>query len=203
MGNAYDLLSYGIQIDVRTVWAYQSMDWTILRLSSDFSQFNDLYSTFIPKYFKVRWVPSIQQNASGYYVPGINTEPITFNMFDGFSTTRYDNIDNPISPNDAMQYNSFKTFNPARNWQTIVYPRRNQMNAPRQKFNDFALGGVNAVVTDTIRAMGRLWLQFKIIWEDANYDANPQIPTPANRELRLSQMGHLYVIFYFWAFDRK
>lgn len=203
MGNAYDLLVYDIVVDIRTVYAYQALDWSLLNSSADFTQFNELYSTFIPKYFKVRWVPCIQQNASGYYVPGSELGPITFNMYDGYSTTRYDGTDNPISPNAAMQYNTFKTWNPARSWSTIVYPRRSQMIAPRQRFSDYAVNGPNAAVNDNIRGMGRLWLQFKCTWEDANYGANPPVPTVANSLLRLSQMGHLYLTYYLYTFDRK
>lgn len=203
MGNAYDLLAYGLSIDVRTIWAYQAIDWTLLNLSADFNQFSDLFSTFIPKYFKVRWVPAIQHNASGYYVPGQTGEPITTNLFDGFSTTRYDEVDNPIAPNAAMQYNTFKTWNPARSWTTIVYPRRNQMIAPRQRFIDYAPLGPNAVVNDNIRGMGRLWPQFKVTWEDADYNVNPQIPTPDQRIIRLSQTGHFYITYYFYSFDRR
>lgn len=203
MGNAYDLSAYTPVIDLRTIWSYISIDWSLLNQSADFGQFNDLYSTFIPKYIKIRWVPSIQQNASGYYIPGGNLEPITLNMFDGFSTIRYDGVDNPITPNAGMQYNSFKTWNLARSWQTIVYPRRTQMVAPRQRFSDYADGGANAVVNDNIRGMGRCWMQHKIVWEDSNYNAVPPVPTPEVRRERLSQMGHIYVTFYFWSFDRK
>lgn len=204
MGAAFDLITANAyNIDNTTTWAYQAIDWSILRLSADFTQFNQIFSTFIPRYIKVKWVPSIQQNASGWYVPGEGLPSPLFNFYDGFSTIRYDGTDNPISNNAGMQYNSFKTFNMARNWQTIIYPRRSQMIAPRQRFSDYVIDGPNAVVNDNIRGMGRLWIQIKVSWSDSDFDEVPQVPTLEARLARLAQSGHLYVTYYFTAFDRK
>lgn len=192
------------------------MDWRYLSSSADFIQFQNLYSTFIPKYFKIKWVPSMQHNASGYYVYGnaggnvdVGNRTIIFSNFDGFSTTRYDNTDVVLSANDAMQYNSFKTFDATKRWQTIVYPRRSQMVAPRQKFDDYNADADALPVTDTIRGMGRLYIQLKTSWEDSNNTLGglPPVVTlnPDVNELNIRnlQLGQFYVNFYFYSFDRK
>lgn len=202
----YDLV-VGNPLAVNRTRLFAEVDWSQISASADFIQYNQLYSTFIPIYFKMRWVPNIQSNASGYYLPGgvpPDNSPVTYNLYDGYSTTRYDNVDDPISPNDAVQYNSFKTFNAARRWQTIVYPRKSQMTAPRQQFSAY----VGAPpITDTIRGMGRLWLQIDVSWEDSNNNmaANPpvNVPSVAVQSTRAQQLGHFYAFFYMRVYDRK
>lgn len=198
-------ITVGNPLAVNQTQLFSLVDWSLISLSADFPQYNQLYSTFIPLYFKLRWVPNVQSNASGYYLPGTqNNSPITYNLTDGFSTTRYDSVDNPLTPTEAVQYNSFKTFNPARNWRTIVYPRRSQMTAPRQQFSFFT---PQPAINDTIRGMGRLWTQVVVNWEDSNNDmaANPpsNSPTIAVQTTRVAQLGHFYAFFYLRVFDRK
>lgn len=198
-------ISIGNPLSVNSTQLFSLVDWSLISLSADFAQYNQLYSTFVPLYFKLRWIPNIQSNASGYYLPGgANNAPVTYNLTDGYSTTRYDNVDNPITPTEAVQYNSFKTFNPARRWQTIVYPRKSQMNAPRQQFSFFT---PQPAVNDTIRGMGRLWTQVVVSWEDSANDmaANPPVNNPpvATQVTRVVQLGHFYAFFYLRVFDRK
>lgn len=199
--------SIGVPLAVNRTQLFSRVDWSLISLSADFAQYNQLYSTFIPLYFKLRWVPNIQSNASGYYLPGGpvgGNAPVTYNLYDGYSTTRYDNVDEPINPTLAVQYNSFKTFNAARRWQTIVYPRKSQMTAPRQQFSFYS---PIPAVSDTIRGMGRLWLQIEVSWEDSNNNmaAIPPVNNPTNavQETRAQQLGHFYAFFYMRVFDRK
>lgn len=205
MGTALDAFVYSPPLSVSSQRYYQSFDWTRLSSSADFASYNALYSTFIPVYFKIRWVPNIQSNASGYYLPGgANNAPITYNLTDGFSTTRYDNVDNPIGGVEGTQYTSFKTFDPSKRWRTIVYPRRSQMTAPRQQFDAY-IG--NPPVNDTIRGMGRLWVQGVIQWEDSNNNMLVEPPTLsppiAEQNARLSQLGNFFLFFYLRVYDRK
>lgn len=207
MGYSSDFVVWVPPLAVNSQYAYIAVDWANLINSVDFNQYQQLYSTFIPMYFKVRWVPNIQSNASGNYIPGgvndqnIPLSPLFYNMTDGFSTTRYDNVDSPIPPTSGVQYTSFKTFNPSRNWKTIVYPRRSQMTAPRQQFDSY---NPAPPISETIRGMGRLWLQFIVSWEDSN-NIPPEVlyPPVAIQNGRLSQLGHIYVFFYLRVYDRK
>lgn len=213
LGRALDFNVSSIWVDTRHVWAFQFFDWTNIRLSYDFDHFSEIYSTFIPKYMKIKWVPNIQSNASGYYVYGniggaLPQEQRTYiyTMTDGFSTIRYDNVDGPIGNNSGMQYSSFKTFDPSKRWSAIVYPRRSQMVAPRQKFADYV--PANIVANDTHRGMGRLWIQALVAWEDSNHvqgvPPNPVYsPDIATQVERLNQIGHFYVNYYMYTFDRR
>lgn len=202
MGYSGDFNVWGVPLSASTQFYYIAIDWANLSNSLDFSQYRDLYSTFIPLYYKVRWVPNIQSNASGYYIPGgIDNAPVTYNLTDGFSTTRYDNVDSPLTSTGGTQYNSFKTFNPARNWKTIVYPRRSQMTAPRQQFDSYS---PPPPIDNTIRGMGRLWIQGIVSWEDNNNQLPGQlIPSDEIQNTRLAQMGHFYIFFYMRVYDRK
>lgn len=200
-------ISIGNPLAVNQTQLFSLVDWSLISLSEDFPQYNQLYSTFVPLYFKLRWIPNIQSNASGYYLPGgpaAGNAPVTYNLTDGFSTTRYDTVDNPLTPTAAVQYSSFKTFNPARRWQTIVYPRRAQMDAPRQQFSAFT---PQPAVNETIRGMGRLWTQVVVSWEDSNNLLLPapgtNVPDIATQTQRVVQLGHFYAFFYMKVFDRK
>lgn len=211
LGAAFDLTTFITPINERSQYAYRDFGWSQLNLSADFTQYSQLYSTFIPLYYKVKWVTNVQSNASGYYIPGgttgnppIPNAPIIYNMTDGFSTTRYDGVENPLSPNNGVQYQTFKTFNAARNWRTIVYPRRSQMTAPRQSFDSYTIGAANPPSNETIRGMGRLWLQTVVSWEDSNNVLpNTLNPSAGDQNIRLSQIGHLYIFFYCKVYDRK
>lgn len=207
MGYSGEFTVFPLPLAVNNQYAYIAVDWANLVNSVDFNQYQQLYSTFIPMYFKVRWVPNIQSNASGNFIPGgvnengIPLSPIFYNMTDGFSTTRYDNVDSPIPPTSGIQYTSFKTFNPSRSWKTIVYPRRSQMTAPRQQFDAYSPA---PAINETIRGMGRLWLQFIVNWEDSN-NVLPAVMYPPDgvQNTRLSQLGHIYIFFYLRVYDRK
>lgn len=199
MSSTFDFNVYSLPVNGSTSRFYQVVDWRWLNLSVDFNHYNELYSTFIPLYIKVRWVPNIQSNASGYYLPG-GAEPITYNLTDCFSTTRYDISDNPIDPTSGVQYSSFKTFNPARNWSTIVYPRRNQMTAPRQQFLNYE--GI-VPISDNLRGMGRLWIQGDVSWEDTANGIDSIYPNAITQSSRMTQLGHLYAHYYMRVFDRK
>lgn len=208
MGFSRDFTIWGAPVSYNSQYAFATIDWSDLVNSSDFVQYQGLYSTFIPLYFKVRWVSNIQSNASGNYIPGgvsgeppIPLSPILYNLTDGFSTTRYDNVDGPLTPTAGTQYTSFKTFNPSRNWKTIVYPRRSQMTAPRQQFDSF---NPTPPISDTIRGMGRLWLQTNVSWEDNNNIVPGVLYPPVSEQiLRVSQIGHFYIFFYLRVYDRK
>lgn len=210
LGGTANFTVFQIAISVNSTRFYQVIDWSRLSSSLDFQQYRELYSTFIPVYFKVKWVSNIQSNASGYYIPGgvsgnppTPYSPITYNLTDGFATTRYDNVADPINTFAGTQYTSFKTFNPSRSWRTIVYPRRNQMTAPRQQFDAYV---DTPAITDTIRGMGRLWIQGVVQWEDSNNVVGPPsvlYPPVAIQQERMGQLGQLYYFFYCRVYDRK
>lgn len=208
MGYTGDMVVWNAPFAVNTQYAYIAIDWANLSNSLDFAQYRDLYSTFIPLYFKVRWVPNVQSNASGNYIPGglggdppVPYSPVFYNMTDGFSTTRYDNVDAPLTPTGGVQYTSFKTFDPSKRWRTIVYPRRSQMTAPRQQFDNYF---PPPPIDNTIRGMGRLWIQTLISWEDNNNELPGTIyPPVAIQNTRLTHLGHFFIFFYLKVYDRK
>lgn len=211
MGYSTDFVVWPTPTSAREQRFYAVIDWAKLRLSLDFPQYQQLYSTFIPVYYKVRWIPGIQSNASGYYIRAniggdvpINEQVIAYTLTDGFSTTRYDNVDNPLTNIGGTQYTSFKTFDPSKRWRTIVYPRRSQMTAPRQQFDSFDPA---PAINETIRGMGRLWIQGVVSWSDNNNNAasDPPVlnPTEGIQNLRMAQLGNLFIFFYMRVYDRK
>lgn len=187
------------------VWVGATIYWGQLSASQDFIPYNGLYSSFIPLYFVVKWVPSVQANTSGFNVPSV-TSPnnYTFNFFDGFSTTRYDRLVGPAGPNQGVQYQTHKTFDVSRPWRNIVYPRYNQMNTKRQLFADYA-GDDPIPLNDTLRGMGVFWIQVKLEYSGTVVQPNV-VPAPEQIDTYnalCERSGQFYAFFYLRAFDRK
>lgn len=208
LGTAFDLSfatgTVGLGND--SIWSSVQISWTTMNSSVDFEHYTGLYTSFIPLYMLIKWTPSIQGQTSGNVVPGVAESPgvYSYNLYDGFSTIRYDTNDTVLTNIEGAQYLSHKTFNPSRKWRLKVYPRKRQMARQRQFFVDYS-GDGPIDVDDEIRAMGRAFIQVK--FEATGIPvATGQAPSDiqvTQINSRLSRTGHFYVFYYMNAYDRN